>query len=135
MKYIGKEDKSIYKVLLVDDSAFMRKWITNILHKSSRYIVSAETSNGREAILSYKDHRPDIVILDVVMNDLDGAQTLRILKQLYPSVQVIMCSSLAHSSLLKDCLAIGAKDFVIKPNFNNFIEILDNAMQQSKYSV
>ncbi len=104
----------------------MRKWITNILHESRRYTVIAEASNGREAILKYNELHPDIVIMDLVMDDMDGIQTLRHLVYLFSGIKVIMCSSLAQYSSIQECLSLGAKDFIIKPNFSNLIQTLDN---------
>ncbi len=74
----------IYKVLLVDDSRFIRKWIGDILRASNRYKVIDEASNGREALLKYDSHPPDLVIMDVAMDEMNGVQALKHLVNLYP---------------------------------------------------
>ncbi len=62
------------------------------------------------------------------MDDMDGVQTLRHLVHLFSGVKVIICSSLAKSSSIQECLSIGAKDFIIKPNFNNLVDVVDNVI-------
>lgn len=110
----------------------MRKWISGIIHESNRYKVIAEASNGRDAILLCHECQPDVVIMDLVMDDIDGKQALRQLVHLFPGVKVIMCSSLAQSSSIQECLSLGAKDFIVKPNFNNLIQTLDNVVKCKK---
>lgn len=110
----------------------MRTWISRILDESNRYKVIAEASNGRNAILTYQEYQPDIVIMDLVMDDMDGVQALWHLVHLFHDVRVIICSSLSQESSIKECLSLGAKDFIVKPNFNNLIPILDNVVDSTK---
>ncbi|PKR79410.1 two-component system response regulator [Halalkalibacillus sediminis] len=118
----------MYNVLLVDDSWFIRQWLKHILAQTGRYHVIAETSTGREALPLYNEHQPDIVILDVIMDGLDGFQTLSLMKRLFPSAKVIMCSSLAQKHVIQRCLDLGAKDFIEKPYFDDLIQKLDNVL-------
>lgn len=120
----------IYTVLLVDDSTFMRKWIINILHKTNKYTVIAEGTNGREALLQYHAHKPDIVMMDITMDEMDGIQALGHLISLYPGIKVIMCSSMGQESNIKECIKLGAKDFIIKPNFDTLIHVFDRVLQE-----
>jgi len=117
----------MYTILLVDDSSFIRKWITGIL-RGSKYKVIAEAPNGRDAILKYHSHHPDIVIMDVAMDEMDGVQALHLLVKLFPDVKVVMCSSLGQRSYIKECLKIGAKDFIVKPNFKDLITVLNKVV-------
>src|SRR5699024_2249684 len=114
----------MYTILIVDDSVFMRKWIAGILH-NTKYEVIAEASNGREAIHQYYFYQPDLVLLDVTMDEMDGVQALKHLVKLFPGVKVIMCSSLGQQAYINECLKIGAKDFIVKPYFKDLLPILD----------
>lgn len=118
----------IYKVLLVDDSRFIRTWIGDILHDSNRYRVIDEASNGREALLKFDSHRPDLVIMDVSMDEMNGVQALKHLVNLYPGVKVVMCTSLGQSSIITECIQSGAKDFIVKPYFDRLLQVLDQVI-------
>ncbi|PKR79404.1 two-component system response regulator [Halalkalibacillus sediminis] len=118
----------MYTVVLVDDSWFIRQWLKQILEQTDRYQVIAESSNGREALPIYKKHHPDIVIMDLIMDDLDGFQTLSLMKRLFPDAKVIMCSSLAQPHIIQRCLDLGAKDFIEKPYFEDLTRKLDKVL-------
>lgn len=118
----------IYTVLVVDDSSFMRKWISNILNDTKKYKVIAEASNGSEAILKYHYNKPDLVIMDVTMDEMNGIQALKHLIRLYPEIKVVMCSSLGHHFYRDECFNIGAKAFFIKYNLNEFLNVLETVI-------
>lgn len=118
----------IYKVLLVDDSRFIRKWIGDILNRSNRYKVIAEASNGREALLKYDEYRPDLVIMDVSMDEMNGVQALKHIVNLYPGAKIVMCTSLGQSSIITECMKAGAKDFIVKPYLDKLLDVLDQAI-------
>ncbi|WP_310739871.1 response regulator [Oceanobacillus alkalisoli] len=119
---------TIYSILLVDDSSFMRKYIANILNDTKKYNVIAEASNGREAILKFHSYKPDIVIMDVTMDEMDGIQALKHLVRLYPGIKVIMCSSLGHHFYVDECLKNGAKAFLVKSNLKEILNVLDKVV-------
>jgi|SRR5690625_2253575 len=118
----------MYTILVVDDSAFMRKWITGILHDTNQFKVIAEASNGREAIHKYHSYQPDVVILDITMDEMDGVQALKHLVKLFPGVKVVMCSSLGQQAYIDECLNVGAKDFIVKPYFKNLLITLNKVV-------
>jgi len=118
----------VHTILLVDDSSFMRQWIKDILHETNNYKVIAEASNGREALLQYNSLRPDIVIMDITMDEMNGIQALRLLVKLYPGIKVVMCSSLGQNFYIDECLKIGAKAFFVKSNFKDLIKVLEKVV-------
>lgn len=103
------------KVLVVDDSAFMRKAIENMLKKDSSIEVIGNARNGQEAIEKIKELNPDILTLDIEMPVMDGLETLKIIMKKMPR-PVIMVSSLTTEgaeATLK-ALELGAVDFIAK---------------------
>jgi two-component system, chemotaxis family, chemotaxis protein CheY len=110
---LGTMDKEC-KVVLADDSAFARKVITSYLDKTEFKVVAA-CENGRAAVEAFKSATPDIVMLDVIMPDMTGADALKAIMQLNPKAKVLMVSSLGTESMVTDCLSIGARGFVQKP--------------------
>lgn len=120
-------DKRKIQLLVVDDSAFMRSYLKRLLIDSD-FEVIAEASSGEEAIAIYERYQPDLVILDITLPKMDGIETLQKIVQLDPQAKVVMCSSLGQKYLIEKALKIGAKDFIVKPYFNQFISVLNNVI-------
>jgi two-component system chemotaxis response regulator CheY len=102
------------KVLIADDSAFMRSVIRRLLEKQG-FTVAAEAENGAVCIEQYKLHKPDIVTMDVTMSGMDGIQALQALMELDPAAKVIMISSLGQESVIRTAISLGARSFIVKP--------------------
>ena len=101
------------KVLVVDDAKFMRLTLGNIIRKLGHEVVEAE--NGREALEKYREHRPDLVTMDITMPELDGVEAVKKLKQFDPGARVIMVSAMGQNELVVQAVQNGAVDFVVKP--------------------
>ncbi|WLR52356.1 chemotaxis response regulator protein-glutamate methylesterase [Bacillus tianshenii] len=104
-------------VLIVDDSAFMRKLITDFLSGTNRIKIVGTARNGKEAIDKVKDLQPDVVTLDVEMPIMNGLDVLKWLMSEYP-VPVVMLSSTTQENAKNTVLAMqyGAVDFIAKPS-------------------
>lgn len=101
------------KILLVDDAAFMRMRCAKLLGEKG-YQVS-EAANGVEAIKKYREARPDAVLLDITMPEMDGIATLKKLIEIDPGARVAMVTAMGQQSMVIEALKSGAKDFVVKP--------------------
>jgi two-component system chemotaxis response regulator CheY len=115
------------KILLVDDSAFMRNMIKNILKPGNHEII--EAGNFDEAVNAYKESRPDIVFLDVVMPGKSGVDALREIINMDKSAYVVMCTSIGgQQKIIDDSVAAGATDFIVKPfKPEDILKAVDNA--------
>jgi len=102
------------RLLIIDDAKIMRMRIAGIAREAGWEIV-AEATNGREGLARYGEHRPDLVTLDIVMPELDGVETLRELRATDPAARVVMVSAVDQRAKLRECFALGAIDFVVKP--------------------
>ena len=103
-----------HKVLIVDDAAFMRMMIKDILVKNG-YDVVGEAENGEVAVEKYKDLNPDLVTMDITMPEKDGIQALKEIISLNSNATVIMCSAMGQQAMVIDAIQAGAKDFIVKP--------------------
>lgn len=102
------------KVLICDDAAFMRMMIKDILTKNG-YNVAGEAENGLKAVEKYNEIKPDLVLMDITMPEMDGIQALKKIKAGDPGAMVIMCSAMGQQAMVIESIQAGAKDFIVKP--------------------
>ena len=101
-------------VLICDDAAFMRVMIKDILTKNG-YEVAGEAENGLKAVEKYNETKPDLVMMDITMPEMDGIQALKNIKAADAGAQVIMCSAMGQQAMVIEAIQSGAKDFIVKP--------------------
>lgn len=101
-------------ILIVDDAAFMRMMIKDILTKNG-YEIAGEAENGVKAIEKYTETKPDLVMLDITMPEMDGIEALKRIKKLDPDSNIIMCSAMGQQAMVIESIQAGAKDFIVKP--------------------
>ncbi|MBO4265864.1 MAG: response regulator [Lachnospiraceae bacterium] len=101
-------------ILICDDAAFMRMMIKDILSKNG-YNVAGEAENGAKAVEKYAELKPDLVLMDITMPEMDGIQALKKIKETDPSALVIMCSAMGQQAMVIESIQAGAKDFIVKP--------------------
>ena len=92
----------------------MRMMIKDILTKNG-YTVAGEAENGAKAVERYLELKPDLVMMDITMPEMDGIQALKKIKQADPSATVIMCSAMGQQAMVIEAIQSGAKDFIVKP--------------------
>ena len=102
------------KILTVDDSAFMRNIIKNTLGKAG-YTEIYEAADGVQAIERYNQIRPNLVLLDITMPNMNGLDTLRAIRATDPSANVVMCTAMGQEIMVVEAMKSGAKDFIVKP--------------------
>ncbi len=101
-------------ILVCDDAAFMRMMIKDILTKNG-YNVAGEAENGLKAVEKYNELKPDLVLMDITMPEMDGIQALKKIKETDPAATVIMCSAMGQQAMVIESIQAGAKDFIVKP--------------------
>lgn len=115
-------------ILIVDDAAFMRMMIKDILEKSG-FNVIGEASNGLEAVELYKKEKPDIVTMDITMPKVDGIEAVKLIKEYDNEAKIIMCSAMGQQAMVMDAIRAGAKDFIVKPfQADRVIEVINKVV-------
>ena len=102
------------RVLVVDDAIFMRNMIKDIFVGDECEVVG-EAGNGVEAVEKYKELKPDLTTMDIVMPFKSGIEATKEILDFDNEALVIMCSALGQESLVMEAIEAGAADFVVKP--------------------
>jgi two-component system, chemotaxis family, chemotaxis protein CheY len=101
-------------VLICDDAIFMRTMIGDILSQAGFQVVG-EAENGIQAVEKYRDLRPDLVTMDIVMPEMGGIDAVREIVKDDPGAKILMCSAMGQQALVIEAIQAGARDFVVKP--------------------
>jgi two-component system chemotaxis response regulator CheY len=108
------ELKMAKSILICDDAAFMRMMIKDILSKNG-YNIAGEAENGVKAVEKYFETKPDLVMMDITMPEMDGIQALKKIKSTDAEANIIMCSAMGQQAMVIESIQAGAKDFIVKP--------------------
>jgi two-component system chemotaxis response regulator CheY len=102
------------KIMLVDDTKFMRMMLANIL-KPKGYEIIAEAEDGLDAIDKYKQFKPDLVTMDIVMPHMDGIEAVKNIVATDSGAKVIMVTAVGQDSKVKEAIEAGARGYIVKP--------------------
>ena len=102
------------KILIVDDTLFMRTLLKNILF-SGGHTIAGEAADGEEAVVRYKELKPDLVTMDIVMPKQNGIEALKAIKVLDPAAKLVMCTAAGQEQMVKLAIKSGAKGYIVKP--------------------
>lgn len=102
------------KILVVDDAAFMRMMVKDTLSKNG-YTDLYEAADGIQAVEVFNEVKPDLVIMDITMPNMDGLEALKTIMGQNPTANVVMCSAMGQEAMVIDAIKSGAKDFIVKP--------------------
>ncbi len=118
-----------YKVMVVDDSATMRKIISQML-LSEMYNICGEASDGTEAIEVYKEQSPDVITLDIHMPKLSGMDTLKAILEFDSKAKVLMLTSEGQKETVMEAIKMGAKNYIVKPpERKNVLDKIEEALK------
>ncbi len=101
------------KILVVDDAEFLRLRISKILTSNGHEVI--EANNGVNAVNTYKSTRPDAVLMDITMPEMDGLAALKAIRAADPKARVVMLTALGQESVVLEAIKSGARDFIVKP--------------------
>ncbi|AIF51179.1 response regulator [Pelosinus sp. UFO1] len=118
------------RILVCDDSAFMRMMLKRVLVDNGHEVVG-EAGDGMEAVQLYRQHKPDLITMDITMPKMDGIQAVTHIHEEDPLVRIIMVTALGQRAIITDALKAGASDFIVKP-FDNIqvIETIKKVLEE-----
>ncbi len=109
---MGSKPKA--KVLVVDDAIFMRRMLSDII-KEGGHAIAAEASTGEEGVQKYKENKPDIVTMDIIMPGQGGIEAVKAIIEHDKNAKILMVSAMGQQQLVVEAIQAGAKDFIVKP--------------------
>jgi DNA-binding NarL/FixJ family response regulator len=109
-----KENLLGIRVMLVDDHLVMRVGLANVLSLNHGFNIVAQADDGPSALVLWRKHRPDVCLLDVCMEQMDGLETLRRLVEEFPAARVLMLTSSKDRDDMTLAMQSGARGYVVK---------------------
>ena len=102
------------RLVLADDPRMFRQGLRELLERKTRFTVVGEATTGREALAKVAELRPDILLLDIQMPDLDGVAVARQLRESQPEVKIIMLTMYRQEQHLLEAIKAGARGYLLK---------------------
>ena len=128
-----KRVKVMKKILLIDDAALMRN-ILKRMFESNGYEICGQAASGEQGIQLYEKCRPDVVICDLKMKEMDGITCMQKLLAFDPKARVIICSAQGRETFADICKNAGAKDYIVKPfQVNEVLKIVERVLDDADY--
>jgi DNA-binding NarL/FixJ family response regulator len=115
------------RVLIVDDDALVRASLKTLLEVDSDVNVIAQGSNGYEAVELYKHHQPDIVLMDIRMDGLNGIDAAQHILKLDADAKILFLTTFYDDEYIVKALHLGSKGFILKQNFDSILSALKSA--------
>lgn len=112
------------RIVIIDDDQLVCTSLKMILEADEEIIVCATGNDGSEALPLYREHNPDILLMDIQMKDMNGTEALKELLVEYPSANVILLTTFVDDAYIMSALEYGAKGYIIKQNYESIIPAL-----------
>ena len=108
----GKKER--IRILIADDHTVVREGLVSLVKRKSDMVVLAEASNGREAVDLWKQHRPDVTLLDLRMPEMDGVSAIKEIRELDPNAHIVVLTTYDGDEDIYRAIKAGAKAYLLK---------------------
>lgn len=117
------------RILVVDDSYYMRTMLKNLLSDAGHDIVG-EAANGEDALKLALSLSPDMVTLDVILPDTTGLEVLKEIKKAQPNMKIVIVSAVGQEMVVNEAIQNGAIAYIVKPfNEEKVVEVVENVFK------
>ena len=105
---------NVIRILTVDDHALLRKGIAALINAEPDMKLVAEASNGREAVEKFREHRPDVTLMDLQMPDLNGTEAITRIQSEFPNARIVVLTTYTGDAQVVRALRAGARGYLLK---------------------
>ena len=111
-------------IILVDDDKLVTMSLKMILEAGDDFTVVSTADNGNDGINLYNEHKPDVIMLDIRMEPLNGIETAKEILRQHPDAKILFLTTFVDDEYIIDALKIGAKGYILKQDYDNIIPAL-----------
>lgn len=112
------------RIVIIDDDQLVCMSLKMILEADTDITVTAVGNDGSEALLLYKEHNPDVLLMDIRMKGMNGTDALAELIKVYPDAKVLFLTTFVDDEYIVKALELGAKGYIVKQNYENIVPAL-----------
>jgi len=122
------------RILIVDDHAVVRLGVRRLIETQPDWNLCGEASSGREALAAVEELKPDVIIQDITLPDLDGMEVVRQIKKFHPETEIVIFTAHETETLVHQAFSAGARSYLIKTDgINHFVEAVRSASAHQPY--
>ena len=121
------------RILVVDDNPSVRHYLRALLEQRSTWQVCAEARTGKEALQRVVKNRPDMILLDFQMPDLNGIDVARQISSLFPEIPILMVTIHLSRQLAEEARRVGIRGACAKTDVGSIVEAVDALLHQGTY--
>jgi DNA-binding NarL/FixJ family response regulator len=123
----------LVRILVVDDNPSVRNYLRALLEQRSTWQVCAEARTGKEALQRVEKNRPDMILLDFQMPDLNGLDVARQISSLFPEIPILMVTIHLSKQLAEEARRVGIRGACAKTDVGSIVEAVDALLHQGTY--
>ena len=118
---------------MVDDNPSVRNYLRALLEQRSTWQVCAEARTGKEALQRVEKNRPDMILLDFQMPDLNGLDVARQISSLFPEIPILMVTIHLSKQLAEEARRVGIRGACAKTDVGSIVEAVDTLLHEGTY--
>lgn len=127
------EENRVIRILVVDDNPAIRRYLRGILEQQDGWRVCDEPRNGEEAVERFRQNRPDVIVLDFQMPEMNGLDAARIIAQLSPETPILMVTLYLSKQLSDEARKVGIRGACAKTDISSVVDAIGALLREETY--
>jgi DNA-binding NarL/FixJ family response regulator len=127
------EENRVIRILVVDDNPAIRRYLRGILEQQDGWRVCDEARNSKEAVERFRQNRPDVIVLDFQMPEMNGLDAARIIAQLSPETPILMVTLYLSKQLSDEARKVGIRGACAKTDISSVVDAIGALLREETY--